>query len=1009
MNGLKFWQHWHPTSRNVYIFLLGTFVLVSAAFAIIYPQGISNIVSWERISELKEVPVTQEPISVGLFSFSYELPYSVLSETFIGSSLQLSHWAASILLIIVAVSWIMLLTILSALERFWYYVGVLLLLGLILLFQLEQLLWFGQTQKFGILIAFGLFLLPTAFFQLARPDASLLTRLTAFGGATAIFGIMVGTLTEVPMPFLTLAYHSVWVPIILTIIFIIIVGHELISFFVKIITQNNTNQSSNSLIHILVLSAIYLINLTLVFLKNIGTIDWDIIYLDAFWLLVVLGAVGIWGFKDREGQYKNIIPFAPLGAIFYLSLGAVSVTTVVFLSWQGNDPLLESLEDTIIYTQIGFSAIFLIYLIANFIDPLLKNQRVYAILYRPMTFPYGTVLIMGTIVTVALFARGGFFSYSQLLSGYYIGIGDLHWMKNDLFVAEQFYKLSDQYANNNHRANYSLGALARQQDDPVLNAYYFQEALQKKPSPEAYSNAGAAYVKTNQYFDALFTMKEGVAAFPNNPYLFNNLGMLYGRTNVVDSALFWLTKAQDNASVASAAEANMLALIGQKRNQIGISTDSLLNEFYLKRDYDPATINSLLLQGQAPADSIEILQPNIPEDSTLDASSFAQIKNFLLQASWGDSSFLGDVEVLSDLAQNFPYTEELILAVAITQYRQNKVVDALRKLDRLQSVNVFKRSYYLDIIGLWALEQRTPRVATQYFAQLAEKDYHDAKVKFAVSLSESLQSSDVTLGLIQQAWRDVRQDSTLESFHEMAEQQLRVLNTAISQTESDTELYQWFRYRGPELTDNELTEAFQSFEDPNYATVAAYELLLSDRKLTKILAPIIQELRIKEAALNYQGTIFLEWAWALSTISTQNVTEWKSRIDMLVPLTKQQNYQKTLWQAQLAQLSGNESEAQESYSYLLGNPFFEPGLIGALHYFYADQPEEIYRFFLDAIQTNPYSTALLEEYILSAVRVGLENYAEESLADLKQLAKDSHYQEFLQRYQLTKDKQEVAF
>ena len=214
----------------------------------------------------------------------------------------------------------------------------------------------------------------------------------------------------------------------------------------------------------------------------------------------------------------------------------------------------------------------------------------------------------------------------------------------------------------------------------------------------------------------------------------------------------------------------------------------------------------------------------------------------------------------------------------------------------------------------------------------------------------------------------------------------------------------------PNLTDNELTEAFQSFDDLNYATVAAYELLLADRNLyTETLAPIVEEIRTREATLNYQGTIFLEWAWALSTITTQNVTDWKSRIDMLVPLTKQQEYQKKLWQAQLAQLSGNENEAQENYSYLLGNPFFEPGLIGALNYFYADQPEEIYHYFLDAIQTNPYSAALLEEYILSAVRVGLENYAEESLTDLKQLTTDSRYQEFLQQYQQAKDKQEVAF
>jgi len=727
--------------------------------------------------------------------------------------------------------------------------------------------------------------------------------------------------------------------------------------------------------------------------------------------LAILGIIGIWGFKDREVQYKFLFPFAPLGGFFYLILAVVTLATVAFLSWQGNDPLLESLEDAIVYTQIGYSSVFLIYLIANFIQPLLENQRVHSIVYQPINFPYGTVLIMGTIVTVAFFARGGFFSYAQLISGYNIGIGDLHWMKEDLFVAEQFYKLSDQYANNNHRANYSLGALARQQDDPVLNAYYFQEALQKKPSPLAYANSGAAYANTNQYFDALFTLKEGVAIFPGNAYLENNLAMLYGRTDVLDSALFWLDKASNNVTTQLAAESNTLGLIGQQRSQLDVSTDSLLIEFVTDQDYPPTRINRLLLQGQSPSDSINSSAiPELPADSVLDASSFAQLKNYLLQTTTVDTALLHDVQILSDLAENFPYTEELILSLAVAQYQQNKVVDALRKLDRLQSVNVFKRNYYLDIMGLWALEQRTPRVATKYFAQLAEQNYQDARLKFAVSLTESLPAPDVSLRVAQRAWQDVLNDSTQSAFWAMANQQLQVLSTPFNQIENDIERYQWIRYRGQELAEDQIQLAFESFEDLSYATVAAYDILLRDRNTyQEILAPVIQSLRANESSLNYQGTIYLEWAWALAIITDENVANWKNRIDMLVPLTKQQQYQKQYWQALLAQSLGDDNVAHQLFSSLLGNPFFEPGLIGALHYFYADQPDVVYQYFLDAIQTNPYSATLLEEYILSAVRVGLENYAEESLADLEQLSNTQQYQQFMQRYQQVKDEQSVAF
>ncbi|MEM9833747.1 MAG: hypothetical protein AAF944_24165 [Bacteroidota bacterium] len=1011
MNNLQFWRGWHATSRNIYLLLLLLLTLAWIGFVIFYPQGMLNQVSWERISELKEVPVAQDPIIVGLFSFSYDLNYSIILETFLGSSLQLTPIGATTLLGIVALAWVMLLTIISALGRFWYYIGVLLLLGIILLFQLEQLLWFGLSDKLGVIIAFGLFLLPTAYFQLINPNMGLVFRLTTFGVAIGIFGGLIWQFAEASQPFLTLAYHSLWVPVLLSVLFIILVGHELISFFVQLITQNNTPRSTNSLLHVLVLSIIYLLNLSLLLLKNIGTLDWDIIYLDAFWVLAVVSIVGIWGFKKREAQYKFLFPFDPLGAYFYITLGLVTLATVGFLSWQGNDPMLESLEDTIVYSQIGFSSVFLIYLIANFIQPLMANQRVHLVMYRPATFPYGTVLIVGTIVMLAFFARGNFLAYSQLLSGYYIGIGDLHWMRGELFVAEQYYKLSDQYANDNHRANYSLGALARQQDDPALTAYYFREALQKKPSALAYANSGAAYTATNQYFDALFTLKNGVGAFPEAAQLQNNLAMMYGRTQVLDSALFWLTKAASTSATQAAAEANALGLIGQQREQLDIATDSLLADFVTNQNYPPTLINTLLLQGQSPADSLSFsVQPTLPADSVLNTFSFAQVENYLLQTPVVDTTLLNEVEALSDLEVNFPYTEDLVLTVAVAEYRQNKVVNALRKLDRLQSVNVFKRNYYLDIIGIWALEQRVPQVATRYFAQLAEQQYQDSRLKFAVSLTESLPSPDVPLDLVQRAWQEIQNDSTQEAFHTVASQQLRLLSVPFDQMETDVERYQWLRYRGYELGRDEIQTALKTFEDRSYATIAIYDFLLKNQaEYRDILAPVIQELREDEALLNYQGTIYLEWAWALATVTEENLLDWENRINMLVPLTKRQQYQKTCWQAKLSQKNGENDETQALFSTLLGNPFFEQGFIGAVNYFYANQPTAAYQYLLDAIQTHPYSAPLLEEYIIFAIRIGLDNYAEESLSDLRKLASAPQYDQFMLRYQRVKDEQAVAF
>nr|WKN36224.1 hypothetical protein K4G66_28060 [Tunicatimonas sp. TK19036] len=1011
MNNMFFWRNWHPVSRRVYVGMLLLLAAIMVSFLFIYPKGFLNVVSWERISELKQVPVAQEPITVGLFSFSYALDYNTVTETFLGSNLHLSPEGAYLLLAIVAVAWIMLLTIISAVDGFWYYVGVLLVIGLILLFQLEQLLWFGQTKKIGVIIAFVLFLPPTYYFQQMKVNAGLLMRLAVFSVATILFSGLVFLFAEVTHPFLTLAYYGLGVPLVMSVIFSIILGHELISFFTTIITQNNTPQSSHSLLHLSILSIVYLVNLGLLMLKNTNFLAWDIIYIDAFWLLLVIAILGLWGFQQREFQYKSLFPFAPLGALLYISLGIVTFSTIVFLASQGNDPLLESLEDCIVYSQLGFSFIFLLYLIANFIQPLMNNQRVNQIMYRPPTLPYATALIGGAVATLGFFARADFFPYYQVIAGYYNGIGDLHWFNDELFVAEQYYKLSEQYANDNHRANYSLGSLAREQGDPLLTAFYFQEALNKKPTALAYANTSAAYEENNQYFDALFTLKQGNKAFGRSPYLQNNLAMAYGRTDIIDSALFWLSEAQGNKRTSSAAEANSLALIGAHRNQIDVGTDSLLAEFVTDRDYPPNLINILTLQGQHPSDSLNFpMKPKLPEDSVLTNFTYAQLRNYLLQANPIDTALIRQTEAMVEMSANVPYTEALLLALGQVRYRQNQVVEAYKKLDRLQAVNVFKRNYYLDIMGLWALDQHSPRYATQFFAQLAERGYQDGRVKFAVSLTEALPSDDVSLTQAQQAWRELLQDSTQVTYHDMARQMLSLLTNAYNESATDIERYQWLRYRAHELSENEVAQALDAFEDKNYLVMSLYDLLVENSEhYGEGVKPRIQALRKEEASLNYQATIYLEWAWALSEVTRETVEEHARRVNMLVPLTRWQQYEKEYYQAMLAEAKRERAEASQRYQMLLGNPFYEKGFVAAVKFLFQDQPETAYQNWIDAIQTNPYSSTLLEEYILAALQLGLENYAEESLNDYRKMVSAQRYEAFLEIYEEAKESSEIAF
>ena len=598
MTSLFFWQSWHHESRRVYLFLFVLFLLVLGWFGVSYWQGLSNVVDWELVSQISEISVPAGEVSVGVFDFSYDANNYVVTENYRGSNIKINTLAAYGLLGCLAIGLVMVMVVISALRGFWYYAGVLVLIGLILGFRLEQLQLFGTTNKTGVVIALLLYLPITYFFQHIRPGYGLMPRLLTFGGATVLLSVLIYFFAQVPYPALHLLGYGLAVPFALTLVFIILVGHELISFFLKLITQNNTFTSKNSLLHFLVIALIYLINLLLLYLKNTGIIDWDIVYFNAFFLLAVAAVVGVWGFKDREVQYKFLVPFQPLGAYLYLSLGITALATLAFLLATANDPALETFEDAIIYTQLGFGLIFFIYVIANFLQPLVDNQRVYQIVYQPPTLPYATSQIVGTIAAVAFLARASFFPFYQAIAGYYNNIGDLHQYHDDLFLAEQYYKLGDQYGYNNHRSAYSLGALAREQNDRGMTAYYFNQAVAKNPTPQAYVNLGNAF--EGNFFDALFALNQGKQQFPNNAYLQNNTGLVYGNTTVLDSALYYLQGAQENTDTQDAAEANLLGVLTRSPALANLLLDSLFEEVPTDAGYEPSQTNALALMSRYP-------------------------------------------------------------------------------------------------------------------------------------------------------------------------------------------------------------------------------------------------------------------------------------------------------------------------------------------------------------------------------------------------------------------------
>ena len=1012
MNQLFFWKSWHPDSRRVYWGLLVLLAAALIAGSVSALRGLDGSVDWELLSSVEQVSLPDDPVSVGVFDFTRTTDYYVISETYWGSNLTMAPQAAYGLLAALAITVVFLLVIISTFTGFWFYLGNLVVVALVLGMKWEQLQLFGTTGRVGAGLVVALFLIATFFFQKIRPDTGLLPRLFTYAGLVVLIGLVVHFFSSaggappggapLPHPALHLISYGLPVPIVLSLFFVLLVGHELLSFFLKLITQNNAPGSKNTFLHFTAITVIYLANLGLLVLRNIGIIDWDILYLNAFVVLAICAVIGLWGFRDREEQYQYILPFQPLGAYLYAALAFITFATLAFFAATANDPVLETFEDTIVYSQLGFGLIFYVYVVANFIQGLATNQRVYRVVYQPPNLPYGTMQIVGLVATVAFFARAGLFPFYQAVAGYNNALGDLYQYEGDLFLAEQYYKLGDQYGYKNHRSNYALGALARVQNDPALTTFYFNEAVQKNPSPQAYVNLGNAFLETKQFFEAVFAFRQGLEAFPQNPYLQNNLALTFGRTAVLDSALFYLQRAGVEAAVRDAAEANTLGVLAQSATSIPIAIDSLLDEVVSDTSYVPVQVNALAFSerygaGISPAS----FRWQESADSTLNSLQFAHLYNYLLTQSSVDTALLHRAQTLAQEGA-LAYNEPLSFAAAVAQYRANRVEEALRVVDRLQSVNVFKQGYYLHTMGLWALEQNAPRIAEGFFARAVEAGFDDAGFKRGVSLSEAAALPGGSPSDVVDHWKEQRDDAIAV---EVAQDMLTIfsdenLRQAVD-TANDVMLYQALRYRYPQLDDALREQIWQAFDDPNYQALAVHDLWLRFGEATGARWDAWADEITLASGLSSAGQAYARWVAAFQSESSGDLMARGDLVEQLRPRSRQQAYWLTYFRAQLAEQAGDDTQARTGYAFLAENPFFPRGYLAAIAYLHPSDadPTEAYQRLLDAVETNPYDAALLRAYVLAALRANLETYAEDGLGDYRELVSAADYATFAQEYQ----------
>ncbi|MDZ7896740.1 MAG: hypothetical protein U5N85_01740 [Arcicella sp.] len=675
MNSLQFWKNFQKPTRNLYLFSLIVFSISLIIFGLAYFKGLENVIHWDVLSELNDLPIVLDQFKISA-NETLTIPAKAITvtEQFVASPMAINMIGNYVFLGLFMVGFLLILSALSALRRFWYLVFMGSVILLIVTFNVGLI--FNLANNYLNLILIVLYAGTSYFFHAFRPDIDMLKRFGIFFLISILLGFVIAKFSSVEHPFLLLASYRTSGAMLLSIGFVFLISYEIINGFLIISTSS---KSSNSLFNLLIISLIYLSNVLLIFLYNNKVIDWNMIYLSPFLLLIISTILGIWGFRQREDLSREIMDFEESGAFIYVGLGIITLATCGLAFATANDPMIEVMEDAVTYSHLAMGVTFLAYILLNFSYLFRQGLEVYKVVFKPHRFQLWFFRILALIIIGGLLLPKNFFPIDQFSTASYNALGDYYTVEKDYKFAEIQYKLGINYEPRNHKTNYALASLALLQGDNETAGVYFRKALAKNPSEFAYEALGRSIYDNDKFFETIFVLKEGLQKFPKSGELQNNLAYLYNKSKLMDSTVIYYELATKNAHKSEVPTSNLMAFWATNAKEKA-AEEILNNAKDLK--YNSYQANVLALKNKiasaAPSHQGEGWGGVFSPDSTLNASDFAWVYNqSFYQKSAGNQLPL---RRLSELEDNESLSEDLLFANVIQDYYKGDKLLAFQNL-----------------------------------------------------------------------------------------------------------------------------------------------------------------------------------------------------------------------------------------------------------------------------------------------------------------------------------------
>ncbi|MEM9327026.1 MAG: hypothetical protein AAGA85_15265 [Bacteroidota bacterium] len=692
-----------------------------AVYAYFYFTRYDHFLDWRIESSTDRSEFSINEFSLGAFRFELPGYKYTISEEFLGSAVNDTSHLTTPLLLLVGVGLSYLLAVFTFFRRTTFIV----LFGLVALFfmslQLDSYAIFGMEppSRVGSGIIIFLYLGLGYIFHAVRNKTPLLIRFLSFAILSALLVWYLSSLIP-QLPSYIIATGTYGFTVI-AILFIILVAEEIIYAILFVITQS---RGGNSEKHFVAASLVYLLFLTLYYLKKAGIYPNLPAVMDPFLLLVVSCLVAIWSLRHKQEFFsanvgvdidlRHLLVGSGLVAFSYLSMGFAV----------GNDPSYETFHYLITYIHLGFGAAFFLYIVLNFIDALIAGHNVYKIAYKERNFPYLTCRLVGLIAVAAFFFQANREPFELAQAAKYNALGEHAIKNNEGPLAEQYFVQGAISGYNNHLSNYQLAVAAQYRDRQSEAALRYRNATKRYPTPQAFANTAKSEANAGS---AQVLLEQGVNTFPRSGQLGNNLAVSYANNGRLQEAVQLLEQSKATGEWNDATEVNrwkVEAQMGQQASQVAGAF----------RDGNNARKTNILSH---------LIETKATETPALDTAAFGGPLNLHDLTLINNAAYTG-APITSTVIQHaiqFTYNPQLQtdlrIAAALNRYLAGDINSAVQALDGLLlNANPFDKGNMAYILGLITLEQGAYSTASQYLSTAYNNQNHDAGFALAVTLME---------------------------------------------------------------------------------------------------------------------------------------------------------------------------------------------------------------------------------------------------------------------------------